>query len=202
MADTGAVIRHLCDKASQVSAHYVIDPVGDVTEVVPEPLRAWHAGAASWGGEADVNSRSIGIELVNDGFQPFPNPQMRALEDLLGALMARWDIAPSGIVAHSDVAPGRKIDPGARFDWRRLARQDLAVWPAPSAPGDFRADLARAGYTAQVSDDVLLSAFRLRFRPWARGTLDDTDRALAAGLARDFPARPARRMIDAGRASD
>jgi N-acetylmuramoyl-L-alanine amidase len=193
MADTGAVIRHLCNKASQVSAHYVIDPLGDVTEMVPEALRAWHAGAASWGGEGDVNSRSIGIELVNDGLQPFSNPQMIALEGLLVALMARWDIAPSGVLAHSDVAPGRKIDPGARFDWRRLARQGLAVWPTPTAPGDFRADLARAGYTADVPDEVLLAAMRLRFRPWAHGVLDDADRAVAAGLAAQFPARQARR---------
>lgn len=183
----------LCDPAAEVSAHYLISEAGAVMALVPEELRAWHAGAGGWGGCRDVNSRSIGIELANPGDAPFAEPQMRALEGLLADVLARWQIAPERVIAHSDMAPGRKGDPGPRFDWRRLALQGLSVWPEPGEPGDFAADLARAGYPAAPAD-VLLAAFRLRFRPWARGALDDTDRALAAGLAARFPvdaARPA-----------
>ena len=99
---------------------------------MPEEARAWHAGAGVWGGAEDVNSRSIGIELANagplDGFPPFPEPQMAALEGLLDAICARWGIPPAGVIAHSDMAPGRKADPGPKFDWRRLARGGRAVW--------------------------------------------------------------------------
>jgi N-acetylmuramoyl-L-alanine amidase len=189
-------IRHLCSADAQVSAHYVIAAGGTCTQLVPEEARAWHAGAAHWGGEGDVNSRSIGIELANDGFQPFPEPQMAALETLLAGIMARWDIPPKGIIGHSDVSPGRKVDPGRRFDWKRLADQGLAVWPEPVPPSgvaSFRADLARAGYSADVEDATILAALRLRLRPWADGPMDATDRALAAGLARAFPVDAARR---------
>ena len=193
MASADGAIRHLCDPAAQVSAHYVICGAGHLTPLVDEAMRAWHAGAGSWGGEADVNSRSIGIELANDGFQPFSEPQMTALEGLVRGIMARWDIPPEGVLGHSDMAPGRKIDPGRRFDWRRLARQGLAVWPDPGAPGDWLSDLHRAGYAADAEPEVLLSALRLRFRPGAAGPLCGADRAIAAGLAAEFPARPARR---------
>src|SRR5690606_7384698 len=97
--------------------------------LVPEDRRAWHAGAGSSPGREDVNSRSIGIELANPGDRPFPEPPMAALETLLAEIMARWSISPRDVIAHSDLAPGRKIDPGPRFDWRRLALQGLAIWP-------------------------------------------------------------------------
>ena len=194
MTSAAGAIRHLCDPAAQVSAHYVICSEGIGTQLVDEEMRAWHAGAGSWGGEADVNSRSIGIELVNDGFQPFSEPQMVALEDLLRGIMARWDVPIEGVLGHSDVAPGRKIDPGRRFDWRRLARQGLAVWPQLGVPGgDWQADLVRAGYAAGTDPEVLLAAMRLRFRPGASGPVCDADRAVAAGLAAQYPAGPARR---------
>lgn len=176
----------LCDPAAEVSAHYLISETGAVLALVPEELRAWHAGAGGWGGCRDVNSRSIGIELANTGAAPFPDAQMRALEVLLADVMARWGIAPERVIGHSDMAPGRKADPGPRFDWRRLARRGLAVWPEPAEPGDFAADLARIGYPP-AAPDLLLAVFRLRFRPWARGPLDETDRALAADLAARFP---------------
>ncbi len=87
-------------------------------------MRAWHAGAGLWGGQEDVNSRSIGIELQkNRGDEPFAAPQMVALERLLQGIMARWDIPAQGVIGHSDMAPSRKGDPGPRFDWRRLALQ-------------------------------------------------------------------------------
>ncbi|WP_299645993.1 N-acetylmuramoyl-L-alanine amidase [uncultured Jannaschia sp.] len=185
----GPAIKRLCDPATEVSCHYVLGETGDVSRLVPEEHRAWHAGAGRWGPWDDINSRSLGIELSNDAVSPFPAPQMDALEALLADLMARHDIAPQGVIGHSDCAPGRKIDPGLRFDWRRLARNGLAVWPnvREAAPPAFR-DFAHAfGYTAAVDDATCLDAFRLRFRPGARGPLDAVDAGLAADLAHRFP---------------
>jgi len=183
MASAEAALARLCDPAAEVSCHWLIGEDGAVFALVPERLRAWHAGAGEWGGAGDVNSRSIGIELQNDGRSPFPARQMAALETLLAGVMERWGIAPGGVIAHSDMAPDRKVDPGPRFDWRRLARAELSVWPEPAPPGDFAADAQAFGYP-EVAEDLLLAALRLRFRPWATGPLDDEDRALAAGLAR------------------
>lgn len=183
MASCAEALERLCDPAAEVSAHYLIDGDGTVLSLVAETERAWHAGAGAWAGEEDVNSRSIGIELVNPGDQPFPEPQMRALETLLADVLARHGLSPQAVIGHSDMAPARKGDPGPRFDWRRLALQGLSVWPEPAAPGDFAADLRAFGYP-EVAPELLLTAFRLRFRPWARSPLDATDRALAAGLAR------------------
>lgn len=120
----------LCNPDTEVSAHYLIDRQGCVFQMVQEADRAWHAGAGAWGEIRDVNSHSIGIELCNDGFSPFAAPLMDALEVLLREIMARWTIPPVGVIGHSDCAPGRKIDPGARFDWRRLERAGLALRPA------------------------------------------------------------------------
>ena len=179
----------LCNPQAQVSAHYVIGRRGTLWHLVDESERAWHAGAGSWAGCTDVNSRSIGIELSNTGDAPFAEPQMAALDVLLAGILHRWSIAPDRVIGHSDMAPGRKIDPGPRFDWRRLARQGLAVWPAPADPETadpmrFRALARVAGYTADVPDDTLLAALRLRFRPWARGPLAPADMAVVAGLPR------------------
>ena len=183
MASAAEALARLCDPGPEVSAHYLIDRDGTVFGLVDEAMRAWHAGAGQWGGEGDVNSRSIGIELQNTGVEPFAEPQMAALEGLLSDLLGRHALPPQAVIAHSDMAPDRKGDPGARFDWRRLAAQGLAVWPVPAEPGDLLADLRAFGYP-DAPGDTLLTAFRLRFRPWAKGPLDDTDRALAAGLRR------------------
>lgn len=175
----------LCDPAAEVSAHWLIDRDGRAEQLVDEAARAWHAGAGTWGGQDDVNSRSIGIELQNCGAEPFAEPQMVTLERILMDILARWRIAPQGVIGHSDMAPDRKGDPGPRFDWRRLAQQGLSVWPKAGTPGDFQADLRRFGYP-QTCEATLLRAFRLRFRPWASGPLDAVDRALAADLAARF----------------
>lgn len=186
----------LCSPEAEVSAHYLVAPDGAVEQLVAEEARAWHAGAGAWGDVTDVNSRSIGIELVNSGDAPFPEPQMAALEALLAGIMARWDVPPERVIGHSDMAPGRKIDPGPLFDWGRLARRGLAIsvrvpwWRRLLARADaarFRADLARAGYTADAAPEALLHSFRLRHRPGARGPLDRGDCALAAELGRRYP---------------
>ncbi len=186
MESCAVALERLCDPVAEVSAHYLIDTEGAVLCLVDEAMRAWHAGAGAWGGRGDVNSRSIGIELVNRGAEPFAEPQMAALEGLLAGIMARWALPPEAVIGHSDLAPDRKQDPGQRFDWRRLALAGLSVWPEPATAGDFVADLRRFGYP-DAAEGMLLSAFRKRFRPWAAGLLDDTDRALAADLARRFP---------------
>ena len=185
MASCAEARARLCDPLAEVSAHWLISENGTVEALVPEDRRAWHAGAGAWGGVTDVNSRSIGIELANPGDRPFPEPQMAALEELLAGVMARGDIPARDVIAHSDMAPARKRDPGHRFDWRRLALQGLAVWPQAGAAGadlaQFWADLSAFGYPAADPADVL-TAFRLRFRPWASGALTAEDARIAAGL--------------------
>ncbi|MFD2173540.1 N-acetylmuramoyl-L-alanine amidase [Rhodobacter lacus] len=193
MASCAEARARLCDPAAEVSAHWLIAETGRVEALVPEDKRAWHAGAGGWAGVTDVNSSAIGIELANPGDAPFPEPQMAALETLLEQILARWGIAPQAVIAHSDMAPGRKTDPGPRFDWARLARQGLAVMPAPggvappvAAPG-FCAMAETFGYP-EAPFDVLLAAFRLRFRPRHEGPLDATDMALITDLALRFGA--------------
>ena len=181
MASAEAAIERLCDRDAEVSAHYLIARGGTITQLVPEDLRAWHAGAGEWAGQGDVNSRSIGIELDNDGASPFPEPLMAALERLLREIMARHGIPPEGVIGHSDMAPGRKTDPGPRFDWLRLERRGLAqkrsIDPGPSDGSMelFRHIAQLRGYTADVEDDTLLATVRLRYRPWARGPLTAED---------------------------
>lgn len=190
MASWEAARDRLCDPAAEVSAHYLVLPDGPVLALVPEALRAWHAGAGAWGGVGDVNSRSIGIELANPGDAPFPAPQTAALETLLAGILARWAIPPERVIGHADMAPDRKADPGPRFDWRRLARLGLSVWPAadpaPAAPATLLPALRAFGYPA-ADPARLLAAFRDRFRPWASGPADAGDAAAAADLARRFP---------------
>ncbi|MBO9479558.1 N-acetylmuramoyl-L-alanine amidase [Shimia sp. R11_0] len=177
METAQAAIDWLCNPEAEVSAHYVICEQGQITQLVAEDMRAWHAGMGEWQGRDDVNSRSIGIELANRGDHPFPEPQMTALETLLRGIMARWGIGPAGVIGHSDLAPGRKIDPGLRFDWRRLEIQELAErrgndrGPREAAMSQFREIAKSRGYTASVDDETLLAAVRLRYRPWARGPL-------------------------------
>ncbi len=177
----------LCHSDAQVSAHYVLGADGTVWQLVDESDRAWHAGSGAWGPITDVNSRSIGIEIANTGGAPFAARQMNALETLVDGIMARHMIPPERVIGHSDMAPGRKIDPGARFDWQRLSRQGLSIWPAADGEGDFLETARTFGYTADVPPETLLHSFRLRFRPGATGPLDDTDRALMANLAQRWP---------------
>ncbi|MCB1361797.1 MAG: N-acetylmuramoyl-L-alanine amidase [Rhodobacter sp.] len=184
MASAEAALARLCDPSAEVSAHYLIGRDGRLWHLVDEEMRAWHAGAGAWRGRGDVNSRSIGIELDNDGRSPFTQPLMARLERLLPGILTRWAIPARGVIAHSDMAPDRKVDPGARFDWQRLARQGLAIWPwtpgAPQAP--LAGSLDRIGYP-DTRADLRLRAFRLRFRPGHHGPEDGQDRALADAVA-------------------
>lgn len=178
MANGAAALARLCDPAAQVSAHYLLEEDGTLWSLVPEAERAWHAGRSFWRGSERLNDHSIGIELVNPGhahgLRPFPEAQLAALERLLGELFARWPIAPAGVLGHSDVAPERKLDPGERFPWPRLARAGLAIWPEPAPmrpPDPAIADrlLAAIGYRRPAdgrSRALALAAFQRRFRPW------------------------------------
>ncbi|SEM35174.1 N-acetylmuramoyl-L-alanine amidase [Roseovarius tolerans] len=194
MTTPEAALDRLCDAGAEVSAHYLISERGRIWCMVEEEMRAWHAGAGQWGNVSDVNSRSIGIELANTGAHPFPAPQMAALERLMAGIMPRWQIAPARVIAHSDMAPARKSDPGPRFDWRGLARSGLSVWPEVPAQGrvseaEFLHNAERFGYALRddVTADDILRAVRLRFRPQATGPLDPEDCAMIADLARRFP---------------
>lgn len=124
-------LARMCDPAAEVSAHYCIDEDGTLYRLVPEDKRAWHAGVSIWKGETDINSHSIGIELVNPGhewgYRPFTEAQYEALIPLLQDIMARYGIPPANVLGHSDVAPGRKTDPGELFDWARLAAAGVAL---------------------------------------------------------------------------
>lgn len=181
MADPMEALDRLCSPEFEVSAHYLIHRDGRLFQLVDEDMRAWHAGAGTWAGLDDINSRSIGIEIDNDGASPFSEPQMATLEALLPVIMTRWNILPEGVIGHSDMAPGRKTDPGPRFDWARLARQGLCVPSGNDRPlkypaeAEFRARAMAAGYEGAADDATLLAAVRLRHRPWATGPLCPED---------------------------
>jgi N-acetylmuramoyl-L-alanine amidase len=192
MQSADAAADTLCNPETEVSAHYLIAEDGVVTLLVPEQMRAWHAGAGQWGDVTDINSRSIGIELANTGITPFSAAQMNALIKLLHGIKARWAIRPERVIGHSDMAPGRKIDPGARFDWRRLALEGLSVWPkpvsaVPFSETAFAAAMDAFGYRATDDLELMLQVLRLRFRPRYDGPPDATDMAIITDLARRFP---------------
>jgi len=136
---TGAeALTRMCDPASQVSAHYMIGEDGEVFRLVDEARRAWHAGKSSWRGQTDLNSASIGIEIVNPGhefgYRDFPETQIDAVIAVLDGIRTRWDIPDHRILGHSDIAPARKQDPGERFPWARLAEHGHGLWVEPELP--------------------------------------------------------------------
>ena len=182
MTDTAEARTRLCDPAAQVSAHWLVFENGRAEALVPEDRRAWHAGAGSWQGREDVNSRSIGIEIANPGDRPFPATQMDAVVTLLRDIMARWQISPHGVIGHSDMAPGRKIDPGPRFDWQRLVHEGLALQGGQGPDLPLDSSLTRIGYPP-ADPATRLAAFRLRFRPWGQGAESPTDRCCATFVA-------------------
>ena len=175
MADAESAIERLRDPIAKVSAHYLVAEDGTVLRMVDESRRAWHAGASHWRDIDDVNSASIGIEIVNPGhefgYRPFPDEQMGAVIRLVSTIKDRYGITRGNIVGHSDVAPTRKRDPGELFPWHSLARLRLAL-PRPTknlmdpnwTEGGFLLALERFGY--DVTDRMAaVMAFQRRFRP-------------------------------------
>ncbi len=151
MPSAEAACAWLCNPQSGVSCHYMVCRDGLITQMVGEEMRAWHAGASFWAGETDTNSRSIGIEVDNPGhawgYVDFPEAQMAAVISLMRDILSRHDIAQQCVLAHSDVAPGRKIDPGERFDWKRLSEEGIGHWVPPAAPDGSLLD---GGETAEL----------------------------------------------------
>lgn len=194
MKTADAALDRLTDPKSEVSSHYMIAEDGTVFRLVDEAKRAWHAGPGWWRGIADINSASIGYELVNPGsefgYTPFPEPQIAALIALLRATTTTHAIPPANVVGHSDIAPTRKDDPGELFPWNTLAQAGLAARvPAPGAdPGwtDTGAIAALARYGYGVDDPkAALTAFQRHFRPTqVEGTWDAQSRAVLLALLR------------------
>jgi N-acetylmuramoyl-L-alanine amidase len=190
-----AAIDRLRDPLAAVSSHYVVEEDGSVFRLVEEERRAWHAGISHWRGASGLNGRSIGIEIVNPGhefgYRPFPALQMAAVCDLCLDILSRHPIAPRDVVAHSDVAPDRKDDPGELFDWEGLAANGVGLWPANAAPkmnGEPLDLLAAIGYRTDLPLPVLLRAFQRHWRPRRIDGLLDAGtlrrlRAVAAAVA-------------------
>jgi N-acetylmuramoyl-L-alanine amidase len=160
---------------TQVSAHYVISDDGTVVQMLNDYLRAWHGGNASWGKNTDINSASIGIELDNNGFEPFSEAQINSLVALLTRLIKDYNIPTNNIIAHSDIAPSRKADPSAFFPWKNLAALGFGFWPEDQlekAPDYFNVEQALRiiGYNAQNLSSAI-KAFKLHY---IQTEVDDT----------------------------
>jgi N-acetylmuramoyl-L-alanine amidase len=192
-------VHRLCDPKARVSSHYVVMDNGSILQLVPEVKRAWHAGLSSWGGDTDINSRSIGIEISNAGhefgYPDFPTRQIAAVITLCRSILTRNIIRPENIVAHSDVAAARKQDPGEKFPWKRLAQSNIGLWVEPVAitespvlqlkdTGDKVTELQKAlvdyGYGVNVNGtydkdtEEVVIAFQRHFRPAKIDGITDT----------------------------
>jgi len=202
-----ALARMREDKEPRVSAHYMVEEDGRVFVLVPEEKRAWQAGRSWWRGDEDLNSRSIGIEIVNPGhewgYRPFPDAQIAAVIELCQGILSRWPIPQNRIVAHSDIAPDRKEHPGELFPWKHLSESGIGLWPEPQRPepwmmhgaamGDagltvdnFRQALAAIGYKIAAAgpyDEAMAAvvrAFQRRWRPERITGEGDTDTIVLA----------------------
>jgi N-acetylmuramoyl-L-alanine amidase len=189
MASASKALDWLCDPKSRVSSHYLVSEDGRIFQMVDENNRAWHAGASSWAGREDINSCSIGIEIANvgpdKGYPPFPDIQMQAVETLCHDIFSRHTIAPERVLAHSDVSPDRKQDPGEKFNWQRLYDAGIGLWvkPQPLEEGEvlkhgdtnkhilnLQSALSTYGYQVKITgsfDDQtkhVVTAFQRHFR--------------------------------------
>jgi N-acetylmuramoyl-L-alanine amidase len=175
--ETGAAaVARLTDPEAKVSAHYTVDEDGTIFAHVSEECRAWHAGVSYWAGARDINARSIGIEIVNPGhefgYRSFPDAQIAAVTRLARDVFSRHAIPPERVLAHSDVAPARKQDPGELFPWGALALAGVGLWPQTRRPKltvPFTDGLRAFGYGLKpemdVADEVVVTAFQRHFRP-------------------------------------
>jgi N-acetylmuramoyl-L-alanine amidase len=207
----------LCAPQSRVSCHYLVGEEGRITQMVDEDLRAWHAGVSQWHSLSDINSHSIGIEIQNPGhtlgYRPFPPEQIEAVIALCRDIGSRHAIAPRHVLAHSDIAPSRKIDPGELFDWRLLHERGIGHWVQPEAisggpflqAGDsgasveaLQAMLRLYGYRIEASGqfdaatEAVVRAFQRHFRPSKVDGVADTSSVatlhkLLAALPADQP---------------
>lgn len=184
-----AAVMRLTDPVARVSSHYTVDEDGTIYRHVAEEMRAWHAGVSHWRGATDVNSRSVGIEIVNPGhefgYRAFPDAQIEAVIRLSQGIVSRHAIPARNVIGHSDIAPGRKTDPGELFPWKQFADAGLGVWVEPKAGreaslarpdsgarvGELQMLLVRYGYGLEVTSvydeptEIVVSAFQRHFRP-------------------------------------
>lgn len=209
MPDADGALARLCDAEAKVSSHYLVRENGEIVQMVAEDRRAWHAGVSSWKGATDINSRSIGIEIVNPGHDggcpDYPDAQIDAVIALCRDIMSRWPIPPEGVLAHSDVAPTRKQDPGEYFPWARLHESGIGFWVSDVKDQDFtpvdaqtRASLLQAladygyGVIASGGDndntEAVIAAFQRHFRPQLVNGIADI--STVARLDRLIRARP------------
>ena len=209
MPTAEGALAQLCNPKAEVSAHYFVFEDGRVAQLVPEERRAWHAGRSSWFDDTDLNSASIGVEIVNPGHDgglpPFPDAQIDAVIALCRDVIARHAIAPERILAHSDIAPGRKVDPGEKFPWARLAAAGVGLWrePAPDMPGlalgsgatgaavlSLQRDLRALGYGLEETGHydertkTVVEAFQRRWRPQRIDGVADVGLRTTIGLYR------------------
>jgi N-acetylmuramoyl-L-alanine amidase len=209
MIDTAAALERLCSPSSQVSAHYLVLEDGRVIQMVPENRRAWHAGVSSWAGQTDINSCSIGIEIANPGhefsYPDFPKRQIAAVTALCRGIQTRYTIAPARVLAHSDVAPSRKDDPGEKFPWATLWDSGVGHWIEPKliTEGGTVLALGERGEAVSAIQDLLkkygygigvngsydavthdvVKAFQRHFRPLrVDGVGDESTRATLTDL--------------------
>lgn len=213
-----AALQRLCDPATEVSAHYLVMEDGAVLQTVPESRRAWHAGRSFWKGETDINSRSIGVEIVNPGhefgYRDYPDAQIDAVIGLTADICDRHEIYPWMVLAHSDIAPDRKLDPGEKFPWQRLADHGVGqfVAPVPISSGLFMQEgesgqpveavqsmLAIYGYDVEITgrfDEktrLAVAAFQRHFRPaLVDGVVDHSTIETLYALIASLPALQAR----------
>ncbi|MEQ9642969.1 MAG: N-acetylmuramoyl-L-alanine amidase [Alphaproteobacteria bacterium] len=211
MTSGEAALERLCAREAKVSAHYLVEEDGRVFRLVDEDRRAWHAGVAAWDGMGDLNSRSVGVEIVNPGhefgYRDFPEAQVAAVEALCLDILARHAISAAHVLGHSDIAPDRKRDPGERFPWRRLAGAGIGLWPGeidtltsgpslgPGARGvavaELRTWLARFGYRlteGEAYDRAVRDVVAALQRHWRPARVDgiadqDTQATLKSLLA-------------------
>ena len=179
MKSGAAAVNWLCTPESGVSCHYLVDIDGSITQMVSEDKRAWHAGKSYWQGNDDINSASVGVEIQNEGplgaFPDFPDEQIEAVIALSKDIIARHNIPAKRVLAHSDVAPGRKVDPGPKFPWAKLAKAGVGYWPQDISLGrelsikEIQRCLWTHGYDCHVSGEMdeetvrFLKSFQLRY---------------------------------------
>jgi N-acetylmuramoyl-L-alanine amidase len=213
MESTAAALARLCDPVAAVSCHYLVFESGEIVQLVPESRRAWHAGVSVWQGETDINSHSVGIEIANPGhdfgYPDFPAAQIEAVVGLCRDIIARQSIRPERVLAHADVAPERKQDPGEKFPWRHLHKRGVGLWVEPlaisagpalaagdkgSAVEELQTALAAFGYGIEVSGQYdertvcIVTAFQRHFRPERVDGV--ADRSTIATLHALLEARP------------
>ena len=194
MGSGDEALARMRDPASEVSAHYMVWEDGRITQLVGADKRAWHAGVSSWQGDDDLNSRSIGVEIVNGGHDvplpdgtlpPYPDAQIEALIALCRHVLTEYAIPPSRIVAHSDIAPARKTDPGEHFPWSRLAKAGIGLWPqaGPENQGDESLLPGDASETVRHAQSSLRT---IGYGLEATGIYDDATRLTVTAFQRHW----------------